>query len=120
MDPSHVRPNTRLSKDLNPQTILQNRNQYIRDATGQITLVMLEGIPHQTSLGSITYVMLTSFKDEKFDWAYEWVNRPGIGEKFEPNAIPIANGYFWLLPAMLIVTGNGQGKLHGQDDGHSC
>ena len=53
---------------------------------------MVEGIPRNTTLGNITYTMQVEFRDERFEWAYEWVNIPGEGNKFEPNAVPTSIG----------------------------
>ena len=63
---------------------------------------MVEGIPKNTTLGSITYLMQVEFREENFEWAYDWANRPGEGEKYEPNAIPISTGY---VPRLLILCG---------------
>ena len=54
---------------------------------------MVEGIPRNTTLGNITYTMQVEHRNEQFQWAHEWVNIPGEGTKFEPNAVPTSIGY---------------------------
>ena len=54
---------------------------------------MIEGIPRNTTLGNITYTMQVEHRDERFEWAYEWANIPGEGQKFEANAVPTRMGY---------------------------
>ena len=53
----------------------------------------MEGIPEWVRLGNITYVMQVEYRDEKFEWAFEWMNRPGEWIKSELNAYPTKTGY---------------------------
>ena len=89
-DPNHIRPRTLLAQHINPEGILGGRNRFFRESRG--TLVMIEGIPRNTTLGNITYTMQVEHRDERFEWAYEWVNIPGEGKTFEPNAVPTRVG----------------------------
>jgi len=90
-DPKTIRPRTLLAKHITPEGLLTPRNQFFRESRG--TLVMVEGIPRNTTLGNITYTMQVEYRIEQFEWAHEWVNIPGEGKKFEPNAVPTSIGY---------------------------
>ena len=90
-DPNTIRPRTLLAKNFTPEGLLSPRNKFFRESRG--TLVMVEGIPRNTTLGNITYTMQVECRDERFEWAHEWVNVPGEGTKFEPNAVPTSIGY---------------------------
>jgi hypothetical protein len=92
-DEKIVRPKSILQETLNPRNILRRRLEYFRDTPGTETLVMIEGLPKRISLGRITYFVRLVLKEAKFDWAYEWINRAGGGEQFEPNAFPITTVY---------------------------
>jgi hypothetical protein len=94
-NPLHIRPKTLLNQIWTPQSTLARRNRYFRESSG--ALVLVEGIPKNTNLGSISYVMQVEFREEQFEWAFEWANRPGEGEKYEANAIPIGSGYVFYV-----------------------
>lgn len=99
IDPKHRRPGTALSKGATPTNILRHREQYFRDFSGKSSLVMVTGIPSTATLGMMTYMIHVIMGNEKFDWAHEWKNRPGSGEQFESNAVPLPSGYTldWLM-----------------------
>jgi len=84
---------TVMPRQLKSDHILWHREQFFRDVSGQSNLVLISGIPSATTLGNMTYMAQVMMKDEEFEWAYEWKNRPGSGEHFEPNVVPVGNGY---------------------------
>jgi hypothetical protein len=89
---SHLRPGTVLPHGSTPINILRHRAEYFRDFSGKSNLVMVSGFPAHATLGTITYWALNTLEKEKFEWAYEWKNRPGKGNKFEPNIVPVGAG----------------------------
>jgi hypothetical protein len=66
---------------------------YFRDFTGKSVVVLVEGIPNFAGLPTITYLLQILYKDEGFEWAFDWTNAPGKGDKFEPNAVLVKTGY---------------------------
>jgi hypothetical protein len=92
MNKSHLRTGTIVTLGETPSSILRFRHEYFRDATGQQTLVIVEGIPRQETLGAITYWIRKELEEE-YDWAYEWKNAPGEGTEKEGNAIPVGRRY---------------------------
>ena len=93
-DKGHLRPGSLITKGITPQNILRHNDQFFRDRTGKKSLVLVEGIPFWVTMGTITYSMIHLLADEKFEWAYDWSNRPGHGQLPEKNAVPISNGWF--------------------------
>lgn len=92
-DKSHLRPGSLLTKGITPSNFVRHNDQYFRDRTGTKSLVMVEGIPSWITMGTITYSLMHLMSEEKFEWAYEWQNRPGTGQLPEKNAFPISTGY---------------------------
>ena len=92
-DRSILRPGTLIRESIRPDNILRHRQIYFQDITGKGAIVLVEGIPMFATLGMITYQMQVLLANEHFEWAYEWVNRPGAGDRLEPNAVLIGVQY---------------------------
>lgn len=92
-DLQNLRPGTLYGKGAKPDNVLRHRDLYFRDFTGKSVLVVVQGMPPFVTMGMITYQMQHLLKNESFEWAYEWANRPGCGDKFESNAVLVNTGY---------------------------
>ena len=93
LDKFNIRRGTLLPAGTKPHNILRRREEYFRDSTGKGVLVLVEGIPSFATLGMITYQMQHLFENEHFEWAYKWVNSPGVGDQPESNAVLVGTGY---------------------------
>lgn len=92
MDPACVRPRSLLNETKTPTSLLRHRFEYFRKFKKDDSIVVVEGFPKTVSLSNITYFATQTLKNENFEWAYEWANRPGEGTEFERNAIRIGTG----------------------------
>jgi hypothetical protein len=88
----NYRPGRVYPRQVTLESLLSPREPFFRDSAPktQTTLVELQGLPQDFSMGGITFTMRKLMRDERFGWAYEWRNPPGGGAASERNAVPIA------------------------------
>ena len=83
-----VKPFTVLRRQDTPDIILQPRRAWFGDsgdrrqrfdATNTTTIVVVSGIPVSEKIQSVQHWARYMMEDEKFEWAYEWINT-GYGD----------------------------------------